>query len=240
MLRPIHKRSISGAVPSHLRMKKLDNDAALRGLYVITDERVAGNISTDNHQRIARAAIAGGAQIIQLRAKSTPDAELVEIARTLRKLTREAGVLLIMNDNPQLVLECDADGVHLGPDDLSVVAAREIVGDEKIIGVSCGDILEARAAFENGADYIGVGAIFSTRSKADAGVPIGLENLREIVSATPLPVAAIGGINFENVSDVAKTGAAMACVISAITNCVDENEMTKATRNLKEKFGEKL
>jgi thiamine-phosphate diphosphorylase len=210
--------------------------AALRGLYVITDERMAEQKSIENHERIARAAIEGGAKIVQLRAKSTPVAKRPGIARALRSLTRRAGVLFIINDDPQLAVEADADGVHLGPDDFSPREARRILGHDKIIGVSCGDVLEARAAFENSADYIGAGAIFSTRSKADAGAPIGLENLRAIVSATPLPVAAIGGINLENISDVAQNGAAMACVISAITNCADETSMTTAARALSEKF----
>lgn len=221
-------------------MKKIDRRATLRGLYVITDERVAEQNSPENHERIARAAIAGGAKIIQLRAKSTPTTELPRLAHALRMLTREAGVLLIINDNPQLVVECGADGVHLGPADCSPIAARKILGESKIIGVSCGDALEARAAFESGADYIGAGAIFSTVSKADAGAPIGLDNLREIVSATPLPVAAIGGIALANIADIAKTGAAMACVISAITRAADETEMIKAARALSAKFGEKL
>jgi thiamine-phosphate pyrophosphorylase len=212
--------------------------AALRGLYVITDERIAGKKSSDNHERIARAAIAGGANIIQLRAKSTPVAQQLPIARVLRDMTRAAGVLLIINDNAQLALEADADGVHLGPDDVSPIEARKLLGASKIVGVSCGDTGEARIAFANGADYIGAGAIFSTRSKDDAGAPIGLENLQKIVAATPLPVAAIGGIGLENVTAVAKSGAAMACVISAINNCADESEMTQATHALCEKFGE--
>jgi thiamine-phosphate diphosphorylase len=221
-------------------MKRTDNGAALRGLYVITDERAAGEISIGNHERIARAAINGGARIIQLRAKSTPAAELPGIARALRSLTRRAGVLLIINDDPQLALECGADGVHLGPDDLSPGQARRVLGAEKIIGVSCGDTLEARGAFQNGADYIGAGAIFATASKADAGAPIGLEKLSDIVAATPLPVAAIGGIALQNISEVAGSGAQMACVISAITNCAGEMEMTRAALALSEKFGENL
>jgi thiamine-phosphate diphosphorylase len=221
-------------------MKKIDNGAALRGLYVITDERAAGKISIENHERIARAAIEGGAQIIQLRAKSTPAAQLPGIARALRNLTRRAGVLLIINDDPQLALQCDADGVHLGPDDLSPEQARRVLGAGKIVGVSCGDISEARDALKNGADYIGAGAIFATISKADAGAPIGLEKLREIVAATPLPVAAIGGIALQNIAEVAGSGAQMACVISAITNGADETEMTRAARALSEKFGENL
>ena len=211
--------------------------AALRGLYVITDERVAGNHSSENHERIARAAIAGGAKIIQLRAKSTPSPKRAVIARALVRLARKARVLLIINDDPYLALECEADGVHLGPDDCSLLEARRILGDEKIIGVSCGDVIEARAAFKDGADYIGAGAVFSTLSKSDAGAPIGLENLRDVIAATPLPVAAIGGINSQNIACVARTGAAMACVISAVTNCADENEMTKAARDLSAKFG---
>ncbi len=123
--------------------------AQLHGLYVITDERAGAEIAPINHERIARAAIEGGARILQLRGKRTPPAELEEIALRLCKLTRQAGVLFFINDDPQLALAVDADGVHLGPDDGSLLRAREILGEDRLIGISCGDANEAQAAFEN-------------------------------------------------------------------------------------------
>lgn len=203
----------------------------LHGLYVITDERAAGG-----HEAVARAAIAGGASVLQLRDKSTPADALLEIAHNLRGLTRAAGVLLLINDDPQLALACDADGVHLGPDDISLQEARRVLGPNALIGVSCGDVREAKTAEENGADYIGAGAIFSTQTKLDAGAPIGLGVLRAIVDATSLPVAAIGGIAVSNIASVRDAGAKIACVISAVTNAENETEMTFATRALVEAF----
>lgn len=205
--------------------------ALLSGLYVITDERATGG-----HKAMARAAIHGGARILQLRDKSTPTAELEEIARTLRTLTREAGVLFLINDDPQLALIVQADGVHLGPDDLAPSEARGVLGENFLIGVSCGDAIEARRAAENGADYIGAGAVFGTQTKLDAGEAIGLEVLRAIVEATELPVAAIGGVNLSNIQLVREAGAQMACVISEISSAGSETAMSEKTRDLIQKF----
>lgn len=224
--------TIPTSIPRELR------HTLLYGLYVITDERVAGQEASGNHERIARAAIEGGAQVIQLRGKSTPLPELVRTGHALRKLTRDSGVLLLVNDQPELALKIDADGVHLGPEDLSPREARRVLGENKIVGVSCGDEVEARAAFDNGADYIGAGAIFATSTKLDAGAPIGPEKLRAIVQATPLPVAAIGGIALGNIAEVAAAGARMACVISAVTSASSEAEMVRTTRALRDRFVE--
>ncbi len=210
--------------------------AQLHGLYVITDERAGGEITPDNHLRIAKAAIAGGAAVLQLRGKQTPALQLYEIASRLREMTRQAGVLFFINDDPRLAGKVDADGVHLGPDDAGVREARQILGEDKLIGVSCGDEAEARAAHMAGADYIGAGAIFATATKLDAGVPIGLEKLRAIVEATPLPVAAIGGVELQNIASLAGQGAAMACVISAVTRQADDQAMADAVRALCREF----
>lgn len=203
----------------------------LHGIYVITDERAAGG-----HEAIARAALAGGAQVLQLRDKSTPIGALIPVALALRRLTLEAGVLLLINDRPDLAVAVEADGVHLGPGDFPPQLARRVLGPHRLIGVSCGDAEEARQAFAAGADYIGAGAVFATATKPDAGAPIGLEVLRSIVDATPLPAAAIGGIDLSNLREIGRTGAAMACVVSAVTQAGDEAAMTAATRALVEQF----
>jgi thiamine-phosphate diphosphorylase len=205
--------------------------ARLRGLYVITDARLGGG-----HLSIARAALAGGARIIQLRDKNTPLPELLPIARELRRLTRERQALFIVNDRADLAQCAAADGVHLGPDDLPVRAARQILGPHKIIGASCGTAAEAIAAWQAGADYVGCGAIFGTQTKSDAGDAIGPGTLRRVVSATPLPVAAIGGVNLDNIADTRAAGAAMAAVITAITKGGDEEGMVHATHVLIERF----
>jgi thiamine-phosphate pyrophosphorylase len=217
----------------------------LHGLYVITEEALPSSQERNvqetsraatSHEQIAQAAIAGGARLIQLRDKSTPLLQLYSIALRLRRLTAAAGVLFFVNDRPDLALACDADGVHLGPTDLPIAAARRVLGPQRLIGVSCSDLSEVRLAEQHGADYIGVGAIFSTATKSDAGAPIGLEQLRTIVSATNLPVAAIAGINIDNIAEIANCGAHMACVVSAVTRAGDSKQMTLATRRLAGRF----
>ncbi len=183
----------------------------LRGLYVVTDERAPGG-----HEAMARAALAGGARIIQLRDKTLTLAQLLPLACALRELAHRHGALFLINDRIDLALACGADGVHLGPDDLPVHIARRLM-PQGIIGASCGDEEEARRAEDAGADYIGAGAVFGTQTKADAGAPIGLQGLREIVRATRLPVASIGGIDQSNIQSVLQAGAPMACVVSAIS-----------------------
>lgn len=215
---------------------KTPRRAQLHGLYVITDERAGGQTTPDNHLRIARAAIQGGAGVLQLRGKQTPSIQLYEIACRLREITAQAGILFFINDDPHLARKVNADGVHLGPDDAGVHQAREILGAQALIGVSCGDEGEARAALAAGADYIGAGAIFATATKLDAGAPIGLEKLRAIVAATPLPVAAIGGVELENIASLREHGAKMACVISAVSRQESDEAMAQAARALIDRF----
>lgn len=201
--------------------------ARLRGLYVITTTTAAGG-----HIGMVRAALAGGAGIIQLRDKTTPLRALLEPAHELRRLTRAAGALLIVNDRLDLAQAVGADGVHLGPDDMPPAVARQVLGPHRLVGVSCGDPQEARAALQAGADYIGAGAVYATGTKSDAGAPIGLDRLRSIVDSTGLPVAAIGGIGPAEAAAVTRTGAAMVCAISAIAGAGDETAMAAATRGL--------
>ena len=209
------------AAPSHLLRPRL------HGLYVITDERLGGG-----HLAIARAALAGGARIIQLRDKSTATARLLPLGRELRSITRATGALLIVNDRVDIALAVQADGVHLGPDDMPLADARHLLGPHRLLGISCGNEAEARAAERLGADYIGGGAVFATSTKPDAGPPIGLAGLRAIIAATTLPVAAIGAINRDNIADTIAAGAAMACVVSAVAAAGSETAMTAATSSI--------
>jgi thiamine-phosphate pyrophosphorylase len=206
--------------------------ARLHGLYVITQESTLHSSGPVSHELIARAAIAGGARIIQLRDKSTPLRELLPIASRLRALTRRTHTIFIINDRPDLALACDADGVHLGPDDLPLAAARRVLGPHRLIGVSCSTPYEARAAEAGGADYIGAGDIFGTTTKLDAGAPIGLDGLRALSDATSLPVAAIGGVHAGNIASLRSHGATMACVVSAVAQAGDEAAMTQAAKHL--------
>lgn len=195
--------------------------SALRGIYVIANEGAPDPVD------VARSALNGGARIIQYRAKN--GANLAQVQR-LRKLTKDAGTLLIVNDWWELAVESGADGVHLGPDD----AVRERLPEIRrrlgslLLGLSCGTPAEARAAEAAGADYIGVGSVFATQSKADAGAPIGIRGLLDVAAATTLPVAAIGGISAANVHEVAASGVAMAAVISAVARACDMRAATEA------------
>lgn len=174
---------------------------------------------------MARAALAGGAKIVQLRDKSTQKSastrQIVTIARSIREWTRQNHALFLVNDDVELALKCDADGVHLGEDDMPLMEARARLGPQKIIGVSAATPAQARAAERDGANYLGVGAVFGTQTKLDAGAPIGIEGLRAVVDATTLPVAAIGGVNAANIASVWEAGAQMACVISALCQRFD-------------------
>ncbi|HEX8465295.1 MAG TPA: thiamine phosphate synthase, partial [Abditibacterium sp.] len=138
----------------------------------------------------------------------------------------------LINDRLDLALLCEADGVHLGPDDFPIRAVRQILGPQKLIGASTGTPAEARLAEQEGADYLGIGAVFGTQTKSDAGAAIGLEGLREVVHATSLPAAAIGGLSERNLGSTLQAGAAMACVVSAIAGAGNETQMTAATRRL--------
>ncbi len=192
----------------------------LHGIYAIVNESAK---AVD----VTRAALNGGAHIIQYRAKS---GIVAEHAHEMRALTRSQGALFILNDAWRSVEQFDADGVHLGPDDAQpheMRAIRALLAN-RIIGVSCGTQDEARAAELLGADYIGVGCVFPTGSKADAGDPIGISGLVSVASATTLPVAAIGGITLQNLPQVRSTGVAMAAVISAISYADDPRAATAA------------
>jgi thiamine-phosphate diphosphorylase len=196
----------------------------LRGLYVITDPHLGGG-----HLMGARAALQGGARIIQLRDKEATTRQLVEYAQSLRTLTREYGALLIINDRLDVALAVEADGVHLGQDDLPVALARRIAGERLIIGVSAETVEEALRAEADGADYLGVGPMFATDTKPDAGVPVGPERLRAIKERVSIPVFGIGGITLQNAPQVLMAGADGICVISAIFTAP---EPVQATRQL--------
>ena len=196
-------------------------------VYVITDAALSRGRS---HVQVAAEAIRGGADAIQLRDKSASTRELVEVGFALRQLTREAGVLFIVNDRADVALAVDADGVHVGQDDMPAAIARRLLGPSKIIGVSAATPEEARQAKADGADYLGVGAIYATASKADAGLPTGPGLLGEIKQAVDLPIVAIGGVNVHNAAEAIRAGADGVAVISAVVSAPD---IAQATRTLR-------
>ncbi len=190
-------------------------------VYVVTDERD----DLPDLLRVLAAAAQGGATAVQLRRKSQQGREFVAFARALRDFTREAGLLFFVNDRVDVAQIVDADGVHVGQDDISCKDARRLLGD-RIIGVSTETTAEALRAEEDGADYLGVGAVYHTRSKGDAG-RAGLTGLAEIARLVRIPVVGIGGISPENAGPVLQAGATGLAVISAVMDAPDPEAATR-------------
>lgn len=195
----------------------------LAGLYVLTDER----LGEDLPEAVA-AALAGGARLVQYRDKGT-DAERRESeARMLRELTRRHGAVFIVNDDPALAARVEADGVHLGRDDPGIAAARRLLGDGAIIGVSCYDSLElARGAADAGADYVAFGSVYPSPTKPDA-VRAPLELFATAKRALAVPICAIGGITSGNAGPVLAAGADMLAVISSVFSAPDITRAAEA------------
>ncbi|HET8630550.1 MAG TPA: thiamine phosphate synthase [Thermomicrobiales bacterium] len=197
------------------------------GLYVVTDSRLARGRPL---AEVVAAAIEGGADAIQLREKELPARDQLALGRALRRLTRAAGVLFIVNDRADLAVALDADGVHVGQDDLPADVARAIVGPERIVGVSAATVEEAALARDQGADYLGVGSIYPTATKPDAGDAVGPERIAAIVARVALPVVGIGGITADNAAEVIRAGADGVAVVSAV---VSAGDVAAAARELK-------
>ncbi|WP_253737233.1 thiamine phosphate synthase [Halohasta salina] len=198
--------------------------------YLVTQASLSKGRSTTE---IVEAAIDGGVDAVQLREKGTDLQTRYELGREIRDLTTDAGVDLIVNDRVDLAHAVGADGVHLGQSDLPVSAAREILGPEATIGASVATVSEARLAAITGADYLGVGAVFGTDSKADAESvddALGLDTLANIADAVKIPVVAIGGVTPENAAAAIEAGADAVAAISAITAADDPAAATADLR----------
>jgi thiamine-phosphate pyrophosphorylase len=161
----------------------------------------------------AGAAIADGARVVQVRVKDAPAGDVLEIARRVIALARPTGTLVLVNDRADLALLSGADGVHVGDEDLPPAEARRLVGPDLLVGRTCRTLAEAEAALAAGADHVGFGPIFGTRSKALTVAPRGLAPLREVAARLHAPVVAIGGITAATIAEVAAAGAACAAVI---------------------------
>ena len=192
--------------------------ANLRGLYVLTDPTLRPGRAAED---VTRAALAGGARIVQLRDKTLSTPDLIALAKRLLAITRPAHALLIINDRVDVAFAADADGVHLGPDDMHPRDARRLLGPHRLVGISISTPDEARGLTEY-ASYLGVGAIFGTMTKQDAGPAVGISRLRELRAAFPqMSLVAIGGIGIDNIQSVAEAGADSAAVVSAVTQAPD-------------------
>ena len=194
--------------------------------YLITQEDLSAGRRTE---AIVDAALAGGVDIVQVREKHRTARTRLEIAETLRGPTAEADVPLIINDRLDIALAVDADGVHLGDDDLPVAVARAQLGEDAIIGRSVSTVEAAEAAERAGADYLGVGAIYTTSSKDvdDEENGIGLDVVTHIADAVDIPLVGIGGVTPERTPDVVEAGADGVAVITAITEAADPERATQ-------------
>ncbi len=201
-------------------------------VYVITDRRVAGDRSI---LEVVRAALRGGATVVQLREKEATTRQMIELGRALHRITQEAGVPLIVNDRVDVALAIGAEGVHVGQDDMPAALARRLIGPDRILGVSAGTVEEAIQAQQDGADYLGVGDVYGTPSKPDAGEPIGVEGLAEITRAVSIPVVAIGGIRPDNAVAAIRAGASGVAVISAVVGAPDPEAAARRLREAVER-----
>ncbi|HSR13157.1 MAG TPA: thiamine phosphate synthase [Thermodesulfobacteriota bacterium] len=202
--------------------------------HVITDTVLQKSFS---HLECAKLAVSGGADAIQFRQKAGSAREMIREAAEMRKFCRGAGAVFIVNDRIDVAIASEADGVHLGQDDFPIPLARKLLGPNAIIGGSAGNMEEARRCLEEGADYVGVGPVYTTTSKEDAGPAGGLGLLEEIVKSIPLPVIAIGGITPENVLSILKTGAFGIAVISAVVCRKDPAAAAASLKRVVEDYG---
>lgn len=206
-------------------------DKIIGGIYVIVDPEHCGGRSIF---AVAEAAASAGASAIQLRHKQAPESVVTDEACTIAQICRANDTVFIVNDSPEIAAKVGADGVHVGQSDLPIAECRTILQPHQIVGKSNALLDEAIASFDEGADYIAVGSIYTTTTKSDTR-PAGLSTLRAVADRVSAPVVAIGGINASNIAAVAQAGADSACVATAVTLAEDP---AAATRELVERFAE--
>lgn len=196
-------------------------------LYCLTsEEHSLGRSSLE----VVRAMLDAGIRLIQYREKDKSGRVKLEECIAIRELTRKAGALFLVNDDVAVAQAVDADGVHVGQDDLPVPVARRLLGPDKIIGLSTHGPEQARAAVQAGADYIGVGPIFATKTKKDACAPVGLEYLEWVTANLSIPFVAIGGIKEHNVAQVVRRGARCVAMVTEIVGKTDITAQIQALR----------
>lgn len=201
-------------------------------LYAVSDRAWIGK---QNLYEQVESALKGGATCVQLREKNLDEELFLEEAIKIKSLCKKYGIPFLVNDNVDIAIKCEADGVHVGQEDTAVSKVRKLVGDKMIIGVSVQNINEALESIKNGADYLGVGAMFSTSTKLDANV-IPFENLKSICNAVNIPVVAIGGIGKNNIMKLAGSGADGVALVSAIFGAKNIEEECRELRRLSEQM----
>ena len=197
-------------------------------LHVLTDETVQNRFT---HLELAERAIEGGADTIQFRDKNKSAKDLLEIATALVRLCRARGVPFIVNDRVDVALAVGADGVHLGQRDIPVAVARKLLGPGKIVGGTAASLVDAVAAQNDGADYVGFGHIYPTGSKQKPGAPTGPDSVREVSAALSIPVIAIGGIDRGNYLPVFEAGAWGIAVIASVCASPDPARAAREIKN---------
>ena len=217
---------------SELHPRELASRLALQ---VLTDRELSRG---RDMLSVAAAALDGGATVIQLRDKTASTRLLIEEGLALRELTRERGALLIVNDRVDVALAVEADGAHVGQEDMPAGLARRLLGPKHILGVSAANIEEADEAVAGGADYLGVGPIFPSPGKADAGPATGEHLLTELAKRYTIPLIAIGGITAENATEVMRAGAAGVAVITAVVYAEDIASASRLLRRAVERGSE--
>lgn len=221
----VHLKPYLGWQGKTRRGKTLRENPLPVGIYALTSEPHSlgrGNIET------SREILAAGVKILQYREKNKKQGEMYQECLALRKMTREAGAMFLVNDHLEIAVAVEADGVHIGQDDLPLHVVRQIVGPARIIGVSTHSPEQARAAVDGGADYIGVGPIFATQTKTDVCTPVGLDYLKYVVENVDIPFVAIGGIKEHNLSEVVKAGASTVALVTEIVGSPDIPRKVKA------------
>ena len=211
------------------RISRRDKSERISGLYVILDRQF---LTGRDELGMAGQVIEGGAGVIQLRDKQSKKRELLLVAQKLRELCSQAGVLFIINDYLDLAMAVDADGLHIGQEDLPLPVVRKELPIDKIVGCSVTTTIQATKAQNEGADYIAVGSIFPTKTKKEVTV-VGVDILKELKRIVSTPLVAIGGINQNNVGEVVSAGADAVAVISAV---LDEKDVRRAVQKLVEKM----
>ena len=196
------------------------------GLYVIITHPVLP------YERIAEICVEEGIRMLQLREKHLSDREMLTVCRRLAAITRGSDTKLIVDDRADIALLGEADGVHLGQTDLTLEEARRIVGPDRIVGLSTHSLVQAREAIAQGPDYIGFGPIYPTPTKAIPDPTVGTELLREVISFSPVPVVAIGGIDAENLYTVTEAGARTLCCVRYLMESPDLRERIRKLRQM--------
>ena len=214
---------------------KLRVNADAMTLYAVTDRTWVKDTTLMDQ---VKEALEGGITFLQLREKHLSNEEFIKEAREMKELSKEYKVPFVINDNIEVALAVDADGVHIGQDDMSVEEARKLLGEDKIIGVSAHNVEEAIKAQKGGADYLGVGAVCATSTKKDANV-VSKEEIKKICHTVEIPVVAIGGIKKENIKTLEGTDVDGVAVVSAIFAAKDIKKDTKQLRSLVEEMKQK-